>query len=70
MLVQQGFAVRVADLKSATENAAQLRAELLPLMREPDLLAEMSEKAKQSTAGDAARAISEHLLRLASRPPA
>lgn len=66
MLVRQGSAIRLADLKSATANAARLRTELLPLMRRPDLLAGMATKAKQSGAGDAARAISEHLLTLAA----
>ena len=66
MLVRQGYAIRVADLKSATANAAQLRTELLPLMRRPDLLAGMAAKAKKSGAGDTVRAISEHLLRLAA----
>jgi UDP-N-acetylglucosamine:LPS N-acetylglucosamine transferase len=69
MLVRQGSAIRLADLKSATANAAQLRTELLPLMRRPDLLAGMAAKAKQSGAGDAAQAISEHLLRLAATAP-
>ncbi|MCZ6652190.1 MAG: UDP-N-acetylglucosamine--N-acetylmuramyl-(pentapeptide) pyrophosphoryl-undecaprenol N-acetylglucosamine transferase, partial [Planctomycetota bacterium] len=66
MLVRQGSAVRVADLKSATANAAQLRTELLPLMRRPDLLAGMAAKAKQSGVADAAQVISEHLLKLAA----
>ena len=67
MLVRQGSAIRVADLKSATANADQLRTELLPLMRRSDLLAGMAAKAKQSDAGNAARTISEHLLKLAAR---
>jgi len=66
MLVRQGSAIRLTDLKSATANAAQLQTELLPLMRRPDLLAGMAEKAKRSNAGDAARTISGHLLRLAA----
>ena len=66
MLVRQGSAVRVSDLKSAPANAAQLRTALLPLMRQPDLLAGMAEKAKQSGVTDAAQVISEHLLKLAA----
>ncbi len=66
MLVRQGSAIRITDLKSATANAAQLRTELLPLMRRPDLLARMAAKAKQGGARDAAQAISQHLLRLAA----
>ncbi len=66
MLVRQGSAIRLTDLKSATANAAQLRSKLLPLIRRPDLLAGMAANAEQSGAGDAARSISEHLLRLAA----
>jgi UDP-N-acetylglucosamine--N-acetylmuramyl-(pentapeptide) pyrophosphoryl-undecaprenol N-acetylglucosamine transferase len=65
MLVRQGSAIRLVDLKSAAANAVQLRAELLPLMRGPDLLHRMATRADQSGTGQAAETISEHLLKLA-----
>ncbi len=63
-LVQTGAAIHVPDLKNAEANAVQLRAALLPLMRDPQKISTILSGATGTRSHNATEAISKHMLEL------
>ncbi len=64
MLVRLGTAITLVDMKETSRNIAQLRAALLPMMKNPEELSKLSAAAQKHSAANPAELISQHLLRL------